>query len=133
MLIYTNEITFSRSLCACLKNRRWFVQRIESGTTGVGIPDLYTIDTEGKARWLELKRVRCTWTPGIQIPWRPGQEAWLHEVVQRLDWESAFTLACFNDCIIRIQHDKLYPNSFIYRCESISEVPSMIQLSGRSF
>jgi len=66
------RILFVRNKC--------LVQRIESGTTGLGIPDIFfrTNDSEG---WIELKEI--FWpskeTTSIKIPFRPGQYPWLKQ------------------------------------------------------
>ena len=51
-----------------------FVQRIESGPVGLGIPDLW-IKTWKVGAWGELKIVRLS--DIIVIPWRPLQVTWL--------------------------------------------------------
>lgn len=80
-----------------------FVQRIESGETGKGIPDLFVI-TKGTPMWIELKRVHgtCSNKQFLEIPWRPGQQAWLHDVQSR--GVMCLTLACFDDGIVKIYH-----------------------------
>ena len=56
------------------------VQRIESGITGVGIPDIFfrTKHTDG---WIELKEI--SWPikkeTKIYIPFRSGQFYWIHK------------------------------------------------------
>lgn len=107
MLTYRNEAAFSKSLVSAMRNKGYFVQRIESGTTARGIPDLFVI--AGKTpMWIELKRVHdtCSGKQHVTIPWRPGQQAWLFEVAKR--GMTVMTLACFNDGIIRICHQALW-------------------------
>ena len=84
-----------------------FVQRIESGETGKGIPDLFII-TKGTPMWIELKRVHdiCSHKRYVEIPWRPGQQAWLYDV--RARGVATMTLACFNDGILRIPHTAIW-------------------------
>ena len=80
MINYRNEAAFSKALVTALRNKGWFVQRIESGETGKGIADIYTVSPTGVAMWLELKRVHMNIPSKINfvdIPWRPGQQAWL--------------------------------------------------------
>lgn len=106
---YRTEAEFSKAVCNTLRHHGWFIQRIESGTTGRGIPDIYAISPDGKAVWLELKREHAEigYMPlPVYIHWRPGQQAWLYEVVKR--GQTAFTLACFDDVILQIDHTKLY-------------------------
>lgn len=109
MLAYRSEAAFSKALVTAMRAKRWFVQRIESGETGKGIPDIYAITPGGKAMWLELKREHKD-LPScgtVEIHWRPGQQSWLNEVTLRK--QEAFTVACFNNGIIMIPHDKIWP------------------------
>lgn len=102
MLSYRNEAAFSKALCTAMRAKGIFVQRIESGETGKGIPDLFVI-TKGVPVWIELKRIHttCSDKQFLDIPWRPGQQAWLNDVQSR--GVMCFTLACFDDGIVKIQ------------------------------
>lgn len=106
-MAYKNEAAFSKALCQALRKHNYFVQRIESGTTGKGIPDIYCISNKGKDIWLELKRVHKNCTNNTEIiPWRPGQQAWLNEATRR--GVACLTLACFDNCILAIPHAIIY-------------------------
>lgn len=115
MLTYRNEAAFSRALCAAMRAKGIFVQRIESGETGKGIPDLFVI-TKGTPMWIELKRVHdtCGRKPVLEVPWRPGQQAWLNDVQSR--GVTCMTLVCYDDGIIKIQagiyHENRVPMGF---------------------
>lgn len=54
------------------------IQKIESGGTGLGIPDLFfrTLKQDG---WIELKRIKwpSTNSTEIKIPFEPGQFSWI--------------------------------------------------------
>lgn len=108
---YANEAAFSRALCKMLRQHGWFVQRIETAMTGCGVPDIFCINARNVPTWLELKRVkhdaRCT----EAIPWRPGQQAWLHSVTRR--HMQAYTLCCFNNDIWGIKHGRIYENNLV--------------------
>ena len=84
MFNYASEAAFSAALVKHLRNKGWFVQRIESGETGKGIPDIFAISPAKDAIWLELKRIkhRCN-AQTETITWRPGQQSWLHEAWMR--------------------------------------------------
>jgi len=109
MLSYRNEAAFSKALCTAMRAKGIFVQRIESGETGKGIPDLFVI-TKGVPMWIELKRVHgsipSTDTGTVTIPWRPGQQAWLNEV--RTRGITTMTIACFDNGILQITHERIY-------------------------
>ena len=112
MITYPNEAAFSNALVKALRNKGWFVQRIESGLTGKGIPDIYTITPTNVPVWFELKRER---RPCIQqceiISWRPGQQTWLHNVVKRN--QLAYTLAAFDNGIVQIPHTVIWPQNIV--------------------
>ena len=112
MLTYRNEAAFSKALVTAMRNKGIFVQRIESGETGKGIPDLFVI-TKGTPMWIELKRVHdtCSDKQYFTIPWRPGQQAWLHDVTYR--GMVCMTLACYDDGIIKITHWDLYTANMV--------------------
>lgn len=109
--VYKDEASFSRAFCAALRKGGWMVQRIESGTTGRGIPDIYAISPSRTAVWIELKRVHHDIGHTETIPWRPGQQAWLHNVTKR--GQLARTLVCFNDMLVLIHHHKIYEKNII--------------------
>ena len=115
MLTYRNEAAFSKALVTAMRNKGIFVQRIESGETGKGIPDLFVI-TKGTPMWIELKRVHdtCSNKPYVEIPWRPGQQAWMNDAQSR--GVCCMTLACFDDGILKIQagiyHENRVPLGF---------------------
>lgn len=92
---YKNEAAFSRALTESLRRQKWFVQRIESGTTGRGIPDIYAISPDNIAMWLELKVIPGKQALEFVIPWRPGQQAWMLEVGKR--GQTCFTLVAYKD------------------------------------
>lgn len=111
MLTYRNEAAFSKALVTAMRNKGIFVQRIESGETGKGIPDLFII-TKGVPMWIELKRIHGACHRNyVEIPWRPGQQAWLNDVRNRGVWTA--TIACFDDGILYIPHDILYPKNLV--------------------
>ena len=113
MLSYRNEAAFSKALVTALRNRGWFVQRIESGQMGKGIPDIFTISPTRVPMWLELKREheRCSGKPAVEIHWRPGQQAWLNDVWKR--GVLTFTIACFDDGILQIPHGHTYEQNLV--------------------
>lgn len=129
MINYRNEAAFSKALVTALRNKGWFVQRIESGETGKGIADIYTVSPTGVAMWLELKRVHMNIPSKINfvdIPWRPGQQAWLsvlHTYKQRV-----FTLACFDNGILRIPHHTVWQQNLVLidECTYFKDVRSLV-------
>lgn len=121
MFHYRNEAAFSNAFVKHLRNYGWFVQRIESGTTGRGIPDIYCVSPQGNAFWFELKRVHTDfgWSSHkYKIPWRPGQQAWLHCIHSYK--QQAYTLCCYNNVIVVIPHNKMYEEDSI-SCRDVVE------------
>ena len=112
MLTYRNEAAFSKALCTAMRAKGIFVQRIESGETGKGIPDLFVI-TKKTPMWIELKRIHgtCSGKKYVEIPWRPGQQAWLSDVTMR--GMRCITLACFDDGILLISHNVIWGKNLV--------------------
>lgn len=106
------------------------VQRIESGETGRGIPDLFLVHPAGIMCWCELKRVAqpVGYTKRI-IPWHPGQQAWMHCLAEKCGRGSIFTLVAFPDLIEGYYHDILYQDNAVsyptHWCTSIGAVPDL--------
>ena len=129
MINYRNEAAFSKALVTALRNKGWFVQRIESGETGKGIADIYTVSPTGVAMWLELKRVHMNIPSKINfvdIPWRPGQQAWLS--VLHTYKQKVFTLACFDNGILRIPHHTVWRQNLVLidECTYYKDIRSLL-------
>ena len=125
MFKYANEAAFSKAVCSHLRKQNWFVQRIETGSTGRGVPDIYAVAPTGQAIWLELKRVHKT-AKGrhyLEIPWRPGQQAWLHTVAKSYK-QICYTLCACDDCILQISHFKIYQNNIV-KLNECAKIPSI--------
>jgi hypothetical protein len=124
--MYRSEAHFSRALCNTLLGR-CFYQRIESGETGRGIPDIY-VRTAKTDTWIELKNdSRCsihdsTWV----IRWRKGQQAWMLNYRQ---WSGSYcyTVVSMNDGYIIIPMYKRYlknevKSKDVWRVTKLSDV-----------
>lgn len=71
------ESEFRSALSASMRKAGFFVQALESGSTGSGIPDLYYSFDEETRGFMELKVIRADWPCDRKVPFRPGQAAWL--------------------------------------------------------
>lgn len=113
MYKYKNEAKFSNALVAHLRKHGWFVQRIETGSIGRGVPDIYAVTPTGTPVWLELKRVHTSLRgkDRVKIPWRPGQQAWLTTITKYK--QAAYTLAAFDDCILQIPHSSYWSDDTV--------------------
>lgn len=113
MFTYRNEAAFSKAFVTAMRNKGWFIQRIESGETGKGIPDIFAISPTRIPMWIELKRehTTCSGKSAVEIHWRPGQQAWLTDVDRR--GMLTFTIACFDDGILQISHNHIYTQNLV--------------------
>ena len=77
--MYSSEAAFSKAFTAKLIKAGLSVTRIESHSTGNGIPDIF-VQGYGKDFWIELKnsKVSCN-KDCVTVSWRPGQQAWAYE------------------------------------------------------
>jgi hypothetical protein len=77
--MYKSESDFSAAIVPKLR-ALGFVQRIESGITSVGVPDIY-MRTKTREYWIELKNLpkmgNDQWS--MNIPWRRGQQSWARQ------------------------------------------------------
>jgi len=71
-----SESELRRTLVRGLRAHHVMAVSIESGTTGLGIPDVY-IRTKRVGAWAELKNVKSTIKYPFTISFRPGQYQWL--------------------------------------------------------
>ena len=126
---YRNEAAFSKALVSIMRRRGWFVQRIESGETGKGIPDIYAITPACVPMWLELKRERglLLQSEYVEIHWRPGQQSWLHDVVSRK--QLAYTIACFDNGLLSIPHHNIWPENrvLLSLCEYSRDISDLLR------
>lgn len=113
MYKYRNEAHFSKAVVAHLRKSGYFVQRIETGSIGRGVPDIYCVNPLGTPIWLELKRVHTTVhdKKQVKIPWRPGQQAWLRLITKYK--QEARTLAAFDDAILVIRHLRIWEDDTV--------------------
>jgi hypothetical protein len=101
------------------------VQRIETGETGRGVPDVYLRGPK-REMWVELKNDRFSSVLDYKwrIDWRAGQQAWAYEY-RKHSGSHSFTAVCFkNGCIlipmIKVFNDKIVTNDCVAGFESVS-------------
>lgn len=98
------EAQYSKGLSKFLKHHGFFVQRIESGTTGAGIPDIFCITPNKKPLWIELKCIQ----PGTKnIPWHGYQLQWLYNCCQAGVLTITLVRRVKTDYML-FKHDKLF-------------------------
>jgi len=98
--MYRSEAAFSHALCFQLKKQGAMVTRIESGYTKVGIPDIHMV-YNGAETWIEVKNIHKYWDGrSIEIPWRPGQQAWALTYLKHKKSYSLTIASCKNGILI---------------------------------
>jgi hypothetical protein len=96
-----------------LKAAGIFHQRIESGETGRGIPDLY-IRLAHTELWAELKVMpkASIGDPQWAVPWRAGQQAWAHNYL-RNGGKYMVTIVAVRDGFLYIPMTQVFPKSIV--------------------
>jgi hypothetical protein len=127
--VYQSEADFSSALLTALraKAKRMLIQRIESGETARGIPDLY-LRNKKREYWVELKNIKrfSVYASQWQIPWRPGQTTWA-ATYYRFSGQSSYTIAALKDgyLIIPMTPYQQYKNHIVHTAQCVR----MTQLS----
>ena len=119
------ESDFRGALGQAIRATHNIAQPIESGTTGLGIPDMF-IRTSKTSAWLELKNLKYGLQFPFVVPFRPGQAAWL-ERYYKLGGLSILGIAVYNTKYFFVnQHiQRTYPTKeqfedlCDYQCEYI--------------
>ena len=75
------ESNFRAALVVAIKASRCIAQPVETGTTGLGVPDLFVRTTKTSA-WIELKNYRYPIKYPFVVSFRPGQAMWLERHYQ---------------------------------------------------
>jgi hypothetical protein len=118
--MYSSESAFSSALLNALKAKakRLLIQRIESGETARGIPDLYLRNNK-REYWIELKNIhQLVNSTAWKIPWRPGQQTWASQY-KRYSGNYTYTIAALQDGYIIIPMNNMYKDNIVYRQQCI--------------
>lgn len=107
------ESGFVKVLVNNLKHNKFFVQRIESGTTGRGIPDIFVINPIGIPFWLECK---CLHNNVRRVPWHGNQLKWLYNCYKK--GVKTFTIVKRD-----VGEMFLIPHIAVFCCNKIDELP----------
>lgn len=78
-------------------DRELSMQRIESGGTGLGIPDVF-YSTKNRSGWIEMKRIKYVprkSTEFIDIPFRAGQYPWIRKYLPMDSPVHLFVVVCY--------------------------------------
>lgn len=105
-----SEAKLSRDVCSFLRKNGCFYQRIESASTGVGIPDLVIV-VKGGCIFVELKDTSTSFTGSdIHVDWRVGQVSWAYNYFVH-SGRITFTLLRSGDGCYLIPMNKRYTNA----------------------
>lgn len=118
------EKDFGESIKTKLKFQKLRCIRIETGTTSVGIPDMF-VEGKGDDYFIELKNVKQTFDKkdNIKIPWRAGQQAFAASYMSTHSKSCLYYNININKCswtfigmkdgIICVRMNSFYPNNCI--------------------
>lgn len=93
-----SESELRRALVKGLRAHRALATPIESGLTGLGIPDLY-IRTSKVSAWAELKNIKSRVTYPFTVPFRQAQHSWLTQHY-KLGGTSLLIMAILDDIYV---------------------------------
>jgi hypothetical protein len=113
-MMYESESDFANALRAefNILCPSIMVQRIESGMTSVGIPDLFLAGVANHL-WVELKNLpKKALKDTIQIPFRAGQQGWAHEYRAATN-KDVLVCVALKDCIIVLPMYKYFNHNFV--------------------
>jgi hypothetical protein len=130
MPIYRSEKHFSTALVRVLKTKYPLVQRIESGETGRGIPDIYCRLKRTEV-WLELKNDyrQSIKQQVFTFKWRPGQPGW-HYRYYRVCPRGVFTVMAVKDGYVmyRIKQPKQPRTVSAVDCWVMTELHDIVEV-----
>jgi hypothetical protein len=108
---YSSESMFVAALNRHLSEAGYLVTRIESGSTCLGVPDMYVVKPH-KDFWLEAKRVKTPLQETNKIPWRPGQVAWMLNHYRYMK-EPCFTIIAFDTNICLVPMTRIFTDNIV--------------------
>lgn len=120
--MYATENDFSTFLTTKLGKLGMRATRIESHTTGNGIPDLY-VDGYGFDCFIELKNDKKLSINDkvIKVQWRPGQQAWMYEYfIKHKQSKCCITIIACTDGWFVIPMTKIFKDNTIYNADNYS-------------
>lgn len=120
--MFATENEFSIFFTAKLNKYGMRTTRIESHTTGNGIPDLY-VDGHGFDCFIELKNDKKlnVHDKVIKVQWRPGQQAWMYEYfLKHRRSKCCLTIIACSDGWFIIPMTRLFKGNIIYNADKFS-------------
>jgi len=111
--MYKSEAAFSKALCDKLKAHCPLIQRIESGETGRGIPDIFLVYKK-QGIWIELKNDRSQYISGqmYEIKWRRGQQSWALKYYKATG-KCTYTVVALNNGFLIIPMNQRYRDNIV--------------------
>lgn len=131
--MYRSEAAFSSALVSLLRSKGYMVQRIESGETGVGIPDIYALK-DGRHYWIETKNLPYQELLGgtFKVSWRKGQQAWA-QAYRIASGKVSYTVCALKKTIaiipmVNVFRGNIVPYSECIMCDTVGSVERAIRL-----
>lgn len=119
--MYATEKDFSKAFTDKLKRVGFTVTRLESHSTGNGIPDIF-ICGHGFDCFIELKNDKKHRPKAFTLPveWRPGQRAWMLEYFLKHKYKkNCLTIVAVKEGYYIIPMTCMYENSTVYNSASM--------------
>ena len=125
---YDSESKFVEALNLQLIQEGFVPVRIESHSTGNGIPDLF-VQGHGTDFWVECKNVKENYDGfAAVVKWRPGQQAWMKVYAQaHKGVKIGVTLSSYKNGLVIIPHYKVFecntvPDAWFIKWEDVNRV-----------
>jgi hypothetical protein len=127
---YRSEALFSAALRRMLKPHCRFMQRIESGQLGRGIPDIYCRFPNNEL-WIETKNTpkQSIHSKYYHIPWRPGQQAWHYEYYLVSNRPVLTITACLDGFLVYALREagEVPTHENVYACTELRDLWTIIK------
>lgn len=117
--MYNTESDFKQAVVNLLKKEGCCVTCVETGRTGVGVPDLFVQSGKNVDWWIELKNEKDVSVNDTQfkIHWRPGQQGWynIYALYHRNDdvFRYVVTLVACKDGVLLIPNNINYDHNTV--------------------
>lgn len=130
--MWDNEVKFSRYFTQKLRDAGFFVQRLESHSTGNGIPDTF-IAGYGASTFLEFKNNKSMTVDSVKIlvAWRPGQQAWAANYANKTG-RHTFTIVGGDNCVCFIKMKDVNLRTKVVTPSSLVEIIPLSKLDAKT-
>jgi len=120
--MYKNEAAFSKAFTSQINSNNVYYtgyQRIETGSIGVGVPDLIMWGPASTGQWVELKNMpNAIYDEDAEyaIKWRRGQQSWAYEYLCDTNKNGVVVTVCaLNEGFLIIPQLTMYTKGIVTR------------------